>query len=183
VDLGVIAAFTAAGLSLVNVVYSARAAHRGDRERWRREQERPVVARSLALSRELGRERWDAVAAKGGIGTSPGAEAELSDSLRKAWQLIGDLHFEVAQLDLLASPAVREAAGNLIAAHKEEAKNLARPRGTDTYEEICEARQATQNTIEQLEKALIDMARTDLGLRSAPLARPRSLLGRLVGKK
>jgi hypothetical protein len=44
------AAFTAAFLSLVNVAYSARLTSRGTREQWRRDQERPIVARCITLS-------------------------------------------------------------------------------------------------------------------------------------
>lgn len=52
-DLSAIAAFTAAGLSAVNVVFSYRLTRRGSREQWRRDQERPIVAHVLAVSRDI----------------------------------------------------------------------------------------------------------------------------------
>ena len=63
-DLAAVAAFTAAGLSLVNIGLSARLASRGQREQWRREQERPIVARCLTLSADALSEWWDASVAK-----------------------------------------------------------------------------------------------------------------------
>jgi hypothetical protein len=45
VDLSAIAAFTAAALSAVNILISYRLTSRGHLEQWRREQERPIVAR------------------------------------------------------------------------------------------------------------------------------------------
>lgn len=50
VNLTAIAAFTAAGLSLVNIVLSARLTRHHHLEQWRRDEERPVVARLLTLS-------------------------------------------------------------------------------------------------------------------------------------
>ena len=64
VDLAAVAAFTAAGLSLVNVAISARLASRGAREQWRRDQERPIVARCLTLSDDALGEWWDDSVAK-----------------------------------------------------------------------------------------------------------------------
>jgi hypothetical protein len=51
-------------LSLVNVAISARMASRGQREQWRRDQERPVVARCLTLSANAASEWWDASVAR-----------------------------------------------------------------------------------------------------------------------
>ena len=56
-DLTAVAAFTAAGLSLVNVVVTARLAGRERHAQWRREEVRPIIARILALSRET-RDEW-----------------------------------------------------------------------------------------------------------------------------
>ena len=58
------AAFTAAGLSLVNVAISARLVSRGQREQWRRDQERPIVARCITLSGDALSEWSDASVAK-----------------------------------------------------------------------------------------------------------------------
>jgi hypothetical protein len=56
------AAFTAAFLSLVNVGYSDKLTSHSSREQWRRDQERPVVAKCLALSRQAARS-WFLVSA------------------------------------------------------------------------------------------------------------------------
>jgi hypothetical protein len=76
VDLTAVAAFTAAALSLVNVVISYRLTSRGHREQSRRDQERPIVARSLTLSADALGEWWDASVAKQdmAVGASAGSE-------------------------------------------------------------------------------------------------------------
>jgi hypothetical protein len=108
-----VAAFTAAALSLVNVAISARLVSRGQREQWRRDQERPVVARCLTLSDDALSEWWDASLAK----QDADADAPLTkmdQHWRKGGQLLHDLRYEVAQLDLLASRAVRQVAATLL---------------------------------------------------------------------
>ena len=123
VDLTAVAAFTAAGLSLANVAISARLASRGQREQWRRDQERPVVARCLTLSDDALSEWWDASVAK------QDAEADapltrMDSHWDKGRQLLHDLRYEVAQLDLLASRTLRQVAQDLVSAHESETSRL-----------------------------------------------------------
>jgi hypothetical protein len=57
VDLAAVAAFTAAGLALVgvvvNIAWSYRLSSRVQLEQWRRNEERPIVARMLTLSADV----------------------------------------------------------------------------------------------------------------------------------
>lgn len=174
VDLAAAAAFTAAGLSLINVAISARLTSRGHREQWRREQERPIVARCLTLSADALSEWWDAsVAKQDADADSP--RTWVDAHWRKGRQLLHDLRFEIAQLDLLASRTVRQAARDLEMAHEKEVSRLlaAKP-GQDGYE----GRQAARVKLQELQSALLEGARTDLGL--GLQAPPRSLLGKLL---
>lgn len=174
-DLAVIAAFTAAGLSLVNVAISARIANRGQREQWRRDQERPVVARCLTLSANAAGEWWDASVAKQEADASA-PRSRMDPHWEKGLQILDELRFQVSQLDLLASGPVREAAGDLFKAHLSERGRLilkARP-GQDDFP----GRQAAHVKFEELHEALVGRVRADLGL-GLP-AQPRSLLGKLL---
>jgi hypothetical protein len=175
-----VAAFAAAGLSLVNVAISARLANRGQREHWRRDQERPIVARCLTLSDDVFSEWWDASVAK------QDASADASPTLAdphwdKGRELLHDLRYEVAQLDLLASRAVRQVAGDLVKAHERELTRLllsAKPGEDDS-----EGRIATQAKIQGLQGALVERARTDLGLDLALRVPPGSPLGQMLGRR
>jgi hypothetical protein len=120
VDLAAAAAFTAARLSLVNVAISARLTSRGHREQWRRE-ERPIVARCLTFSADALSEWWDASVAKQDA-DSP--RTWVDPDWHKGRQLLHDLRFETAQLDLLASRTVRQAARGLEMAHDKELTRL-----------------------------------------------------------
>jgi hypothetical protein len=77
-------------------------------------------------------------------------------------QLLHDLRYEVAQLDLLAGRTVCQVAYELVEAHQRETSRLlmlAKP-GQDDFE----GRQAAQVKIEELQSALVKSTRTDLGL-------------------
>lgn len=94
----------------------------------------------------------------------------------KGRQLLQDLRFEVAQLDLLASGPVRQVARELVESHQSESGRLVltvKP-GEDDYP----GRRAAQLKIAKLHDALVERTRTDLGL-GLP-TRPRSLLGKLL---
>jgi hypothetical protein len=106
-----VAAFVAAGVSLVNVGISARLANRSQRETWRRTEERPIVARYLTLSGDaLG--EWE----KAGVNTP--ARAPDWENLGQA--RIADLRYQVAQLELLAGRDVARFAHSLYMAHAVE---------------------------------------------------------------
>jgi hypothetical protein len=176
VDLTAVAAFTAAALSLVNVVLSYRLTGRGHREQWRREQERPAVARSITLSADASHEWWDAsvkIEHEGGKG---------SPHWEQGWKLLTDLRYEAAQLDLLASRPVREAVGELIATHQREATRLVAVIAARDRSGEWERRIASQAKIKALGKVLVERTRADLGLGPGIQVPPRSLLAKLLGR-
>ena len=179
-DLAAAAAFTAAGLSLVNVVITAWLGRRGQREQWRREQERPIVARCLSLSAEA-RVEWGAAAvARRAMGEGDawvGSDGERRT--QRGLQLMRDLYYEFAQLDLLASPAVRHVAARLIRAHEPSPAWLV---GAKTDEDDFESWLAKADAIREEEAALIERARTDLGLGSGLQVPPRSLLAKILAR-
>jgi hypothetical protein len=182
-DLAVVAAFTAAGLSLVNVVITTRMARRGQREQWRREQERPIVARCLTLSRTA-RDEWGAAAvAKRDMNADDPWLGSVADQHRKKGvQLMRDLQYEVAQLDLLASRAVRQAAWRLVRTHEEPMVGLLGKAGEDNYQ----VRMASDFETMDMEAKLVELTRVDLGLRSVSTLsapHPRSLLGKLLARE
>lgn len=180
-DLAAAAAFTAAGLSLVNVVVTARLASRGQREQWRREQERPIVARSLTLSADASTEWWKTSAVREEMDPDqPGPSADADEHMQRGIQLLGELRYQVAELDLLASRAVRRAASDLADAHHAEMDRLflTAPGADDK-----DGRRATPAKIRELEAVLVEWARVDLGLSTAqPGPPPRSLIGKLLAR-
>jgi hypothetical protein len=172
-DLGAVAAFVAAGLSLVNVGFSARLAGRGQREHWRRSEERPIVARCLTLSQDARREWWHVSGAK---------EEEIEEHWQKGLQLARDLRFEVAQLDLCASVAVRHAAQDLVLAHEDEVGRLAGVINSGRDDDR-EGRQAAHVTIQEAQSALVERTRRDFGLDLSLAVPPNSILGRILAKR
>ena len=180
-DLATVAAFTAAGLSLVNVAISARMTSRGHREQWRREQERPLVARSLTLSEEARGEWWDTSVAKQDMSEDDAwGGSKAQQHWGKGWRLVHDLRYEVAQLDLLASLPVRQIARELVTAHERAASRLVilvKP-GQDDYP----LRQEHYDEIHKLQAALAEMTRGDLGLGPSLRVPPRSLLGKILAR-
>jgi hypothetical protein len=180
VDLAAVAAFTAAGLSLVNVAISARLASRGQREQWRRDQERPVVARCLTLSDDAASEWWEAakpqfVEAE----DDPRTRMELHED--KGRELLRDLRNEVAQLDFLASRAVRQVARDLVEAHQREMSRLVTK--AQSRQNPFEVTLAAQDRIKELQSALMERSRTDLGLDLGVRVPPGSLLGQMLGRR
>jgi hypothetical protein len=182
VDLTALAAFTAAGLSLANVTVSYRLSRRGDLERWRREQELPIVARILSLSSEALREWSEALAAKmnwADYRKDPEAqkEADASHGLavehwRKGSELLDALNYEAAQLDILASQQVRVQAHKLVDAHTRGRFDM-NPAGgrLDLWERGPHPGAS--------ERALIEAARSDLGI-TEPAEPARSLIGMVI---
>lgn len=180
VDLSAIAAFTAAGLSLVNVAVSYRLSSQGHLEQWRREQERPIVARILTLSRDATKAWMDTASAKEDLrdryqAAGFGAEdAALRKQMAEHWargnEVHRDMRFETEQLDLLAGPQLRKVARDLTNKHDSARINL-RPAGpNDQFNHYF--------AIEKLERALREAARADLGLREPTRRSVRALLRR-----
>jgi hypothetical protein len=172
-------------VSLVNVGISARLTRRSQREQWRRNDERPIVARCLTLSGDGLREWEKASGAKEAANPGPDPDPYRSWQEHPKWEkgrkLIEDLRYEVAQLDLLAGSAVRQVANGLLEAHLEEVARLLR---AEPGRDEVEARRARTRILE-LQWALVDAAREDLGLSlglglAVP---PGSLLGRLLASR
>lgn len=135
-NLAVIAAFTAAGLSLINVAVSARLSSRGARDQWRREQAQPLVAKILNLSADaVGEWRYTAAlkpklfeVAEAGMDDEQAKP--MLDEIRGHWSK-GQDHYlamrdQAAQLDLLASHRVRDAAWSVVTEHYRHGINCAR---------------------------------------------------------
>jgi hypothetical protein len=183
VDLTAAAAFTAAALSFVSVVVSVvltyRLTSRGHREQWLREQERPIVARILTLSAEARDEWWDISVARQRMDTTPWVGSETQQKMTKDLQLLHDLRYEVAQLDLLASRPVREAARELVMAHDKEALRLVL---TTLGEDDSEDRRDSQVKIKALEEGLVERTRADLGLGPGLQVPPNSLRAKFLGR-
>jgi hypothetical protein len=116
VNLAVIAAFTAAALSLIgviiNVVWTYRLSRRTQLEQWRRNEERPIVARLLTLS-DSAADKWlDGGYARGewlnSLADSDRAseDTKAKETFYEQWDagsaLCEKFEFEIAQLDLIA---------------------------------------------------------------------------------
>ena len=95
--------------------------------------------------------------------------------MKKGFDLMHDLEFQVAQLDLLASVPMRRIANDLCTAHFEERFRL---EDAESGEEDVEGRVAVDAKVDELTIAFVERARADLGLGLAKP--PRSLLGMLL---
>ena len=179
-NLATVAAFTAAGVALIvgvfSVVWGSRLSTRAQLDQWRRNEERPIVARVLTLSEDA-RQQWDqAWSAKQGLIAAVQAEpdpdvrrtpefAEAQDRAVEQWrvgaELYGKLRFETAQLDLIAGRPVRDVADRLARAH-ESSWHWLRPAGgaNITWESFAKQ----NNKIVELHEELVGKTRADLGL-------------------
>lgn len=162
-DLTAIAAFTAAGLSAVNVVFSYRLTSRGHLEQWRREQERPIIARILIGSSDAYTAWRDVAMAKQRWAENPGEPpadaAEVRARYDAAVELWKTLRFEVAQLDLLAGAEVRKVADDLVSEH-ERVRYRLNPNGPG----VTLFRTGEEDKFVELHNQLVEQARRDLGL-------------------
>jgi hypothetical protein len=170
-NLAVIAAFTAAGLSLVNVALSARLSSRGARDQWRREQAQPLVAKILNLSTDAVQAWRDTAALKpklfeasnAGVNDEEGKPLldEIQGHFNKGQDLYIAMRDQAAQLDLLASRAVRTAAWHLLNEHYRVRKKLLPddPPASITQRDI--------HLIYRLHERLINATRQDFGIDTA----------------
>ena len=78
-----------------------------------------MVARCLTLAADALSEWWDASVAKQDADASA-PRSRMDAHWEKGREYLDQLRFEVAQLDLLASAPVRQAAGDLLKAHQRE---------------------------------------------------------------
>jgi len=182
-SLAVVAAFTAAFLSLVNVAVSARLSRRGSLEQWRREQAQPVVARLLTLSDDLDRARDDFVATNLSIWLKQKEGTDVAELEQKAQtqmehinELFHDIEYQQALLDLLAGPRLRETVSLLIGEnrqlnmlvnlHKQYTQELAQPIRENLY---------------SLREELIEGTRADFHIRS--WRKPRDAMALRLGRR
>lgn len=178
VNLAVVAAFTAAAISLVNVLITARLARGGQFRQWQREDAGPIIERVLVLSDEL-RLSWSGVAED--LKTlsrnlvSPRTneyEAESADNYRdtlqtKIYELLlegrdkfVDLSNGVSALQLISPPPTRNAASRLKDGHQSILTAFERYPLENELPDIIKKRAA----IDSAEQDLADSFRTDLGV-------------------
>jgi hypothetical protein len=187
VDLVAAAAFTAAALSLVNVGVSAWLNSRGHLEQWRRDVERPIVAQIITLSGDalnawqdasFARQEWIA-----SVHADPNRQHEdigARDRAAEQWAVgsgaYDKLRFEMAQLNLIAGPPLRDVAGALLRQH-ESMRHYIRPtNGASNWFDLVTN---LNNEIVTLQRDLVVKTRADLGLdRGVTSHRLRSLLSR-----
>jgi hypothetical protein len=174
VDLVAVAAFAAAGLSLVNVAVSSRLTRRSQIDQWRRDAERPSIARIATLSNDAlhfweesatVRSRWVASIQ---VGHDPTAKGGLRRDFEAAWNAgvadFDQLKFEVFQLDLVAGRSVRSVASQLIAKH-EDLRHWLRP--ASPLDDPIALWLSKRGGVTQIQDDLIQAARKDLGIDSA----------------
>jgi hypothetical protein len=184
VDVAAIAALTAAALSLVgvvvNVVWSYRLSSRGQLEQWRRNEERPIVARLLTLSDEavdkwtnghLARRAWISSLADP---SQASEDTKAKDVLLEQWDAGSELYeklvFEAAQLDLIAGRPLREAAKAFSQEHMWMMAIGALSDRSDWFEWFA----AQVGRIGGSRNDLVVQARADLGIDSGSESRLRS---------
>lgn len=176
VSLATAAAFTAAVLSLVNVVVTARFTRQGQLEQWRRDTERPIVANILTLSGDaqrvwmdtaFARRAWIGSLQAGQAGSAEEAPAheKASSSWQEGFDLFEKLRYEAAQLSLVADAPVRAAAEAILKSH-ESVRHWLRPAsGADNFYDLW---LTENNGLAALADRLIDATRVDIGVHRTP---------------
>jgi len=160
-DVTAVAAFTAAGLSLVNVGISARLARRGRLDEWRRDTELPIVAKVLTLSEECQTSWSNTALAKRLLADTPGDDVANRNAATQAWEAgcssLERLRFEIAQLDLMAGATLRSAVKALAAPHESLARFLRPASGIGDVSELLQS-----DAITHLQSEVVGSARVDL---------------------
>jgi hypothetical protein len=111
---------------LLNIYLTSRLAGKSQREQWRRDQERPIVARMITLSQDAlaqwhqaARARWaylDAVKEAHDRGTITGGPDDRACAAGS--ERYENLRADVAELDLIAGQPVRDVAHQLVQIHE-----------------------------------------------------------------
>ena len=171
VNVVVVASVTAAVFSVFNVLLTARLSQRGQLDQWRRDTERPIVARILMQSRETLeqlrqvadlREEW--IPSIGGVRSNE--EAATRDAAARTWELsrasFDSLRFEIAQLDLIAGHPPRDLTRKLMSAH-ESLRHWLRP-ASGASDSPMQLWSSQSGEVASIEKELIAAVRTDLGV-------------------
>jgi hypothetical protein len=169
VNLATVAAFAAATISLVNVFVTSRLTRRSQKEQWRRDTERPIVAALLTSSDDCLRAWTEAASQKETWARSlqPGGtrDDEARDKMTKAyaegWALYEKLSLQLAELDLVAGVEVRRKAKELLDQHY-SIRHVTRPAGgannPSGFVGQC------RGEIETLRGAVIAATRVDIGV-------------------
>jgi hypothetical protein len=182
VDLAVAAAFTAAGLSLVNVAITGYQNRRGQLDQWRRDMERPIIATILTFSEEALAPMLEVSSLRSAwIASIPSAgepaDTTALDEYVKKWQIAADilpkLRFQVSQLDLVAGQRLRVIAHQLISEHESIIRWLRPASGASNFERLAIQQ---NNLIVGLHTDLINTARIDLGV-------DRTISAKLPGRR
>jgi hypothetical protein len=176
VNAATIAALIVAGGAfvgvVVNVIWSYRLSSRSRLEEWRRDEERPIVARILTLStdalakwEQTGQARRDWIDSLRADPDRGSEDTKARDEARDHWgagsELYGKLRFEAAQLDLIAGRPLRDVANKLVREH-ESVLHWLRPASgaSDWLESLVEQ----NNKIVGLHTELVERTRADLGV-------------------
>lgn len=176
-----VAAFLAAGLSLANVTISAQLARRQSLEGWRRDAERPAVARVLTLSDSCYRtwsKAWNSAARwfkssvnEEGPYNGPGdvsAKTEALELFKQGGNLLEELRFEVAQLDLVAGQSVRDASRAIVVVHENVQRQISPNDLFSLYPDAVSLGPLERGEFRAIERTLVAAARADLGLSRDP---------------
>ena len=83
------AAFAAAGLSLVNVVVTAQLASRLHLQQWRRDEVRPVVERILVCAREAQKAWTSAAVSRELLRIAPDQATDCQETVKEQWDKSG----------------------------------------------------------------------------------------------
>lgn len=176
--LATAAAFTAAAISLLNIIVTARLAKLGTLHQWHRDEMRPIVASILALSREM-LATWDSLTLTRVLWLGMRGDPAKHDQMEKfqlkdldKWEAglkqVSRLRGEVASLDLIAHIPARQAARALLQAHEDMSDLLLREHREDASPKAAsDTIQAFHESCKRLEDDLIEKARADLGLPGA----------------
>lgn len=181
-DITTVAAFTAAGLGLVNAVTTGRMARRGSLQHWRRDAERPLVAdivrastihsncvgdvMSLAEIRHYGVDPT--------IHSVKDIEQELGDARREEREAHYRIFGLVTELELIAGREVQHLAEMLRRHHSDLSSKFAghEPFLRETDEDHDKFPRAYQEE-RQLQEELVAAARREFGMDAARLRRWR----------
>ena len=189
------AAFTAAVLSLVSVIISVvltyRLSSRAQLERWRQDEERPIVARLLRLSNAASGKWLDVNDARldwvNSLTDDPSQNSGATNALNKAiksWEAGSELYeklgFEAAQLDLIAGRPLRDVTAKLVHRHwTVMIMNHPQAERDDWFEVLADQ----VDKIGGLSNALVQQARIDLGVDRGSEPRLRSAWRRFKARR
>lgn len=173
-NLAVIAAFTAAGLSLLNVAYSARLARRNQLDQWRRDTELPLIGAILTLSEDATtawvsaagrRSIWIQSLGLDGIGENVPVREEYYKFFHEGADLHDRMRLKAAQLQLVAGPPLLAVVATLLRTN-ETVQHVVRPAsGADDFYELCNKH---CGDIARIRESLVGAARQDLRIDRRP---------------